>query len=536
MARRRPPRSRHRRHLSRHAVALWRHEQIEEALDEKDRIRRGAVVTSIAKNEVVWPSGDQRPVSVATAYRWIKAYETRGDLRGLYPAVRKDTGKKRASLPDAVVTKAVGLWTSQPGITITFLIALLCADPEFKDIPIHRSTLARRMAEDPLYARLRRVRIKERQRGRFVARKPHDVWQLDAKGPITTRLISGELCTFHVLTVLDDASRDTLAVIVVESPNLAAAIRVFRLAAERFGLPGRIYCDRASVFDSKAFRDGLALLGVHRIWTRSKNPPARGKIEAYHRCLVLWFVNALKHQQVVDAVHLQQLLEGVIERVYRDHRHRGLKMPPRQALAGQRSEREVSSQRLDDAFRQERWLKAHPKTGEVDIDGSTYLAPGHLRSQTLCFLVDPEPRVPPVVVDPETGHRLPLTRAAIRSEDAAPASPAEIDRWGRGPLQTLYDAWQGKVRPQAEPGFGLPELLELVAAAVGRPVPKSDAEAALVHRLYADVAPLPRKATEAAMADIAREFGPGRPLQAYLNALAQRVIPPALPAQRRKSS
>jgi len=518
-------------------LALWRHEQIQDALDEKDRVRRGAVVKRIAQTTVVWPSGEERSVSVATAYRWIRDYEQRGGLQALRPTRRKDSGTKRASLPDGVVKKALSLWSSnQPWITLTFLLALLGADPEFKDIPISRSTLARRLAAEPLYTQLRRARRRQRQRTRFVAREPHDLWQLDAKGPIPVTLASGERITFHVLTVLDDATRDTLAAIVTDSPDLAAAVRVFRRAVERWGLPRRVYCDRASIFDSKAFRTGLALLGVHRIWTRGRNAPAHGKIEAYHRSLVLWFVEPLKQQQVIDAVHLQKLLDAVLERVYRDHRHRGLKMPPRQALADRRSPRTTTTERLLAAFRQERWLKAHPKTGEVDIDDATYLVPDLLRGQRVCFLIDPEPHVPPLFIDPETGHHLPLSRAAIRPKDAAAASTAVIDRWGQGPLQTLYDAWQGKTRPQAEPGFGLPEMLELLGAAVGRSVPRSDAEAALVQRLYGAIAPLPRKATEAALADIAHKLGPGRPLQAYLDALTQRVIPiPAVPKRRKTS-
>ena len=209
--------------------------------------------------------------------------------------------------------------------------------------------------------------------------------------------------------------------------------------------------------------------------------------------------------------------------VYQDHRHRGLRTTPRQALADVVSSRQVSASRLEDAFRVERRKKAHRKTGEVDFPQGTFLVPDALRGQELVFLVNPDPEVAPVVVEPGTGRPLPLVRAAIRPEDHA-GEPA-LERWGQGPLQTLYDAWQGKVRPNAEPGFGLPEIFVLLAKATGRPVPRTDAEAALIQRTYRAIGPLPRRATEDALSKIGHQLGAGRPVSTYLDALAQRIVP-----------
>lgn len=522
---------------TRRAIALWRHEQIDEALGETNRAGRAEVVARLAKTPISWPSGDVRPVSVATAYRWIDAY-AHGGLPALYPARRKDRGTRRARLPDIVVQKAVALLVDDPELTLTLLLALLNADPELaaqtSKLRISRSTLARRLAADPLYAQLRRA-AKQKRRRRFVARRPHDIWHLDAKGPVTVVLVSGKKLVFHILTILDDASRAVLAAIIALTPDLAAAVRVFRLAASRWGLPGRLYADRASIFDAKAFRAGLALLGCHRIRTRARNPEAHGKIEAYHRPLGLWFTKRLPRQKVIDLTHLQQLLDGLLERVYQDHHHRGLGQSPRAALADRVSTRTVSAQRLLEAFRQERWLRAHPKTGEVDLQGTTYLVPEALVGQRLCFRLDPDPRVPPVVVHPQTEEDLPLRRAAVRPGDAATPPPPDEPRWGQGHLQALYDDWQGQVRPQAEAGFGLPEVMALCAKATGRHVPASDAEAARVARVYRAIGPLPEKATRAAFEKLVGTLGRGRPLGTYLDALARRVPPPSTPTKPRRN-
>jgi transposase InsO family protein len=517
------------------AIAMWRYEQIEEALPVRAHDVRGPLLRRRSEAPVTWPFGHTRPISLATLYRWIEHYED-GGLVALQPAVRKDRGKKRARVPKDVVEKAFALWADDPDLSFTMLEALLHADPllrlEERGIRLARSTLQRRLAAHPLYARLKRTRKRERQRRRYVARRPHEIWHLDAKGPVTVRLTSGERTEFHVVTVLDDASRDILSSIVVKSPDLCAAVRVFRRAAKRWGLPDLIYADRASIFDSVAFRGGLAQLGTHRIRVKPRNPQANGKIEAFHRVLVAWYTGRLFRQQVIDLVHLEQLLWGVLETVYRPHHHRGLKCSPKEALGEQISSRTISAQRLEDAFRQERALKAHAKTGEVDLSCGTFIVPDRLRGQRLRFLVDPEPEVPPRVVDPVTGRTIPLERAAIRPEDRR--DEGVVERWGKGPLQMLYDAWQGKVRPNAEPGFGLPEIFMLFSRVAGRPVPRSDAEAALIQRVYAEIGPLPKKATEDELRRICRELGKGRPITSYLDALKSRVRGTSQPKKKRR--
>jgi transposase InsO family protein len=447
----------------------------------------------------------------------------RGGLAALQPKPRSDRGRVRRPLPDEVVQEAVRLLSEDPGMPLGFLSGVLEARFAERKLRIVRSTLQRRLAAHPSYRRIQRARKRVRRRTRFTARAPHQIWQTDAKGPVALRLISGTLVRFHVLSILDDATRAVLAAIVVPSPDLAAAVVAFRRAALRWGLPERLYADRASIFDSRAFRLGLAQMGAHRIQTRPHNAEAHGKIEAYHRTLVLWFTDRLPHQKVVDLAHLQLLLDGVIHSLYQTHRHRGLKSSPEQALAGRVSSRSIPPTRLFEAFQQEKHLKAHPKTGEVEIQGQLYLVPDELRGQRLSFLLDPAAEAPPQLVHPESGHPLGLRVAEVKPSDAQ--DPPRPEPWGEGPLQTLYDSWRGRSRPQAEPGFGLPEIYALLSRACGRHVPDSDAEAALVQRIYREIGPLPRAATESAMHQIAVQLGTRRPIQTYLDALRRRVRP-----------
>lgn len=507
------------------SIALWRYAQIEPLLHEDLQAEgRGELVRQMSSKAVVWPSGEVKPVSVASFYRWLERYE-QSELSGLRSRLRSDRGQVHRSFPPGLIEAAIAHLTEDPTQSLPFLCQVLEAEfAEFEAV-VAPSTLQRRLAAHPDYARIQRARKRERRRTRFCARASHDIWQTDAKGPVTIRLANALLLTFHVLTILDDATRAVLAAIVALRANLASAVRVFRQAALRFGLPKSLYADKASIFDSLAFRSGLAQMGSYRIPTRPRNAAARGKIEAYHRTLSKWFFKRLPTQQVVDLDHLQQLLDGIIEGVYMPHKHRSLGCSPAKALGGIVSPRAVPPTRLTEAFRQERWLKAHRKTGEVVIDKVTYLVPDALRGQRLCFCIDPPGEVEPLVKDPISDKLLSLRRALVAPQDhqtAVVSQPPE--RWGMGPLQVITDRVRGQRRPLGEPGFGLPEIYALLANLAGRHVPGSDAEAAMIQRVYRKAGPWGRRPTEAAMAIIGQTLGSARPIKTYLDALVARVV------------
>jgi hypothetical protein len=512
---------------------------IEPILAERSRRARRRAIARLCRAPLVWPSGATRQISQASVYRWLADYR-RGGVESLAPRPRRDRGRPRVPLPELVVTTALRYLTDDPGLPLPLVITLLVGDPEIKPllaekkVRICRSTLARRLALRPEYARLRRLARQPRARTRFVPRRPHETWHLDAKGPVTIPLVSGESLVFHVLTVLDGATRAVLASSVVAREDVRATVVVFRRAAARYGLPDEARADRGSPYDSHVFRDGIALLGTCRLWVESRDPESNGKIEAFHRFLARWFFRLLRSQEVVDHEHLQALLDVVIEH-YMDHPHRELgRRSPRDALGGAVSSRAVSHARLIDAFQESVFLRAHRKTGEVDLRGGRgkYLVPAELRGERVEILLDPDLEIAPLVVEPGTGRRLPLVRAAVRPEDAPAKAPRE--RWGAGLLQKLHDQWHGKVRPVAEPGFGLPEIFALLAQVAGRPVPQSDAEAAAVQESYRAIGPLARRPTEDAFRAIARELGPARPLRTYLDALARRVVPTPPKKRRRR--
>jgi len=499
------------------AVARWRFEQIapllDPALTAEDRVR---LLEGLVSSEVRWPSGAVRPLSAATLYRWMRLYRARG-FEGLAQEPRRDRGAIRAIRP-ASLERAMALLRERPDRSL-FMIQKLLGER------LSRSTLHRHLQAQPGYAQIRRRAKGDRERRarlhrRFEAPAPHDIWQADAKGPFTVRIGKARV-PVHVLTILDDKTRAILAAVASRSADLAAAVRAFRTAAARFGLPNKLYCDRASIFDSLAFRTGLAELGVHRIRTRPRRPTARGKIEAWHRSLERWFVGELRHQVVRSIAHLEELLLGTIEVLYMDHRHKELRMTPRDALAGRVSERRVPLERLEKAFLQVKRLKSHAKTGELQVAGRSMRLPAalaRLAGQKVTVVHDPVAPERAFVEDERTGRRTPL-RPLL---DPAPER-TKAER-GPGRLQQLLDRYRGRLLPQAEAGMGVPELQDLLGQALGRAVPQDEAEAEAVHGFYRRTGPFARGPLEAALAEVSKRLGPGRPLATTLAALERRIV------------
>ncbi len=323
----------------------------------------------------------------------------------------------------------------------------------------------------------------------------------------------------HVLTVLDDYSRNALAVQLASSESEKAALLVFEKAVGQWGVADRFQFDGGSAFNAKAFRHGLAQLGVHRNALKVGTPEWQGKIEAYHRCLVRWFVKELPCQEVVDLEHLQQLLEAMIALLYNRHRHRELGTTPEKRLADRLSPRQVSLSVLRRAFLVETTAKAHPKTGEVPLPNGRFRVPSPFAGQRNRFGYHPVHPGYAMLLTPD-GREIeisPFTKLPLSDV------PVQTPKCGTGQLQKLLDLWHGHERPNAQPGFGLPEVFGELATLLGRLVPDSEREARTVLSFYRKHGPIPRQPFLAACQRTAISLGSDRPLAAYLADLERQI-------------
>ena len=94
---------------------------------------------------------------------------------------------------------------------------------------------------------------------------------------------------------------------------------------------------------------------------------------------------------------------------------------------------------------------------------------------------------------------------------------------GTGQLQKLLDRWTGRERPNAEPGFGLPEVFAELGKLAARTLPQSEREARTVLAFYRTHGPLARAAFTAACARTHAALGEGRALSAYLADLTRQI-------------
>jgi len=501
-------------------IAAWRFEQIAPLVDASlDETQRRLALRERTRKPVAWPHGGRpKPIPKSTLYRWLKAYREHG-YPGLLPKVRADRGASRHNETAAWVGYAIGLLYEQPNRSLTQLEAYL--QLEFENYRLSRSSLARHLRAHPAFHGIEKLRQghKSKLRALYEAQHPHEGWQLDGKGPFTVRLQREGRVQVHVLSVLDDYSRYILAAEVASAESEAAAITVFEKAVGKWGLADRFQFDAGSAFDAKGFRQGLAQLGVHRNAVKVRTPEWQGKIEAYHRCLGRWFVNELPCQEVVDREHLQQLLEAMLALLYHRHYHRELATTPEKRLAARLSPRQVSLDVLRRAFFLETTAKPHPKTGEVRLPNGALRVPAPFAGQRHRFAYHPVHPELAVLITPD-GREIalaPFTKQPLSA--VAPQTPKR----GTGQLQKLLDLWHGHERPNAQPGFGLPEVFAALANLLGRRVPESEREARSVLAFYRQHGPLPRQPFLAACARTAKSLGNGRPLAAYLADLERQI-------------
>jgi transposase InsO family protein len=473
------------------------------------------MLTAAARVEAVWPSGRVAPVPRSTLYRWLGTYQKDPRIEALLDRPR-EVNVKSPAIDDAWLEYALALLEEEPKRSL-FIVGLRLQDHFGLKKPPPRSSLNRALKKQPRYRKLRqRARGEKKLRRRFQALHPHDIWHADAKAAFTVRFIDGRKLRLQILSLLDDATRFILRALVVPSESLYAAATVFRQAAERYGLPARFYADRGSAYDSDLFRRGLAILGVHRINTKSRNPSAHGKIEAYHRSLQRWFIVELRHQPIRDPAHLQELLDAFIDRIYHQHRHRELRMSPREAFGERLSTRLVSLERLREAFLEEKFLIPHGKDGTIRVSDRLFLVPrrllGGAKERKVGILIDPEASGIPYVRLPQGG--LEELQPAVKPAGGSRGDPAPSPRGDEpaGSLTPLLEKYRGRTLPQARPGFGLPEIYLAFSRALGRPVPFTEQEAELILGWLKRSGPFAPAAFQEALDSILKRLGPGRPL------------------------
>lgn len=479
---------------------------------------RSRLVTKIASQSVTWPSGRVASVDRSTLYMWLKSYRANPCLESLLPVVNRTVRHvhMRAIKPEWVMF-ALGLLEEEPARSLYVLSRRI--ETQFAlPAPPACSSLHRALRVEPRYCVLRRNAKAGKSRVRFVASQVHQMWQGDAKADFTVTFTDGTSRRLRILSLLDDCSRYIVAALIVDSESLAAAVKTFRAAAERFGLPLCFYADRGSPYDSYLFRQALAILGVRRINTKPRNASAHGKIESYHRSLDRWFIKELAHQPLRDITHLQLLLDAMIDTLYHQHKHRELKQTPAAAFNNCISNRTVSLRRLHEAFLQRQTLIPERKTGNVRLGGILFRVPSEylIPRRKLRFahdLVD----LSMAYLDNNNGNLIKL-EPAVRI--IKPSRNSTDESLPIGSLSALMETYRGRTLPRPVSGFGLPEIYQTLSCTLHRDIPATEAEGALIITWLRHYGPFQPEQFTSALQSVCNRIGHGRPLSSILDELA----------------
>lgn len=483
--------------------------------------QRSNLVSQIASQPFAWPSGRFAPVDRSTLYLWLKMYRSKPQIESLLPTMTRRTKpvEHRIIKPEWV-RFALGLVEEEPARSL-YILSNRIQTQFALPAPPARSSLHRALRVDPRYCTVRQGLKATKRRVRFAAEHVHQIWQGDAKADFTATFTDGTSRRLRILSLIDDCSRYILAALVVDSESLAATVKTFRHAAQRFGLPLSFYADRGSPYDSYLFRQALAILGVRRINTKPRNPSAHGKIEAYHRSLHRWFIKELAHQPLRDCAHLQLLLDAMIDKLYHQHVHRELKITPAAAFDNCISKRTVSLQRLHEAFLDHTTLITERKTGNVRLGGILFVVPAQYLAprRKLRFARD--------LVDTSLAYLVEATTKLVKLEPAIhvvkPSAHSADESLPVGSLSSLVESYRGRTLACAVAGFGLPEIYQLLSTTLRRDIPATEAEATLLIAWLRRYGPFQPQQFTLALDSVCKRIGYSRPLTGILDELVNSI-------------
>ena len=220
-------------------------------------------------------------ISRKTGYKWLARYQSEGHA-GL-----ADRSRRPRRIPhkivDAALIKEILKWREMKGwggrkIRWTLL------ESGWKQVP-SASTISEVLKR---HGKLAEDRRKIRDVQRFEADAPNDLWQMDFKGPFRVR---DGLC--EPLTILDDHSRYSLAVIANRGQSEAIVKQHLINTFRRYGMPWRILADNGNPW-GKVNQFGrhrtrlevwLMSLEIQVLHSRVRHPQTCGKEERFHRTL-----------------------------------------------------------------------------------------------------------------------------------------------------------------------------------------------------------------------------------------------------------
>jgi transposase InsO family protein len=213
-------------------------------------------------------------VSKDVIYRWVKAYQERGEA-GLRNQVRSSGSRRK--LPGPVREKIVEIKKREPFFGVQRIshllkrVFFLSASPE---------TVRRTLQEESLIGPSQKRHSSNLTRPRFFERStPNQLWQ----GDIFTFRLGGRYA--YLVGMIDDYSRFMVGLELYRSQTADQVIEVYRRAVGEYGVPKEVLTDRGRQYTNwrgtTRFERELGKDRVRHIKSQAHHPMTLGKIERF---------------------------------------------------------------------------------------------------------------------------------------------------------------------------------------------------------------------------------------------------------------
>lgn len=307
-------------HLSLSSEALFRHQVVSEV---ETRVLAGmAVQASIAEVLEIERqdlTGRSRSPSERTVFRWLGAYRS-GGVSALELRPRKRTATSEA-LSEIMVRYLKAQKLLDPAASIPEIIHRAEEHGIVEPGEVSRTSAWRACRRMGLP--LRRPRGKaDRDMRRFSY--PHRMMMVVADGKHFRA--GAERRRRVAVTLLDDATRMGLGVVVGTSECTELFLHALCQVLARYGLPISLFVDNGPGFISNDTRTVVAGLGIQLIHGSRAYPQGHGKIERFHRRLKDQVLRGLDANPAIDPdpASLSLRLGHWLAEVYNHDPHRGL--------------------------------------------------------------------------------------------------------------------------------------------------------------------------------------------------------------------
>lgn len=213
-------------------------------------------------------------VSKDVVYRWVKAYQERGEAGLRNQGVSSGSRRK---LPGPVREKIVEIKKREPFFGVQRIshllkrVFFLSASPE---------TVRRTLQEESLIVPSRKKHSANLTRPRFFERStPNQLWQ----GDIFTFRLGGRYA--YLIGMIDDYSRYMVGLELFRSQTADQVIEVYRRAVGEYGVPKEVLTDRGRQYTNwrgtTRFERELGKDRVKHIKSQAHHPMTLGKIERF---------------------------------------------------------------------------------------------------------------------------------------------------------------------------------------------------------------------------------------------------------------